>query len=262
MALRIGIVGHGTVGKSLALSFMRAGMSVAIYDIGQAEYASGQHKQNVNLCDLVFVSVPTPCRQDGSCDTSAVEDAVTWIVPPICIKSTVAPGTIDRLVRNTGKRIVFSPEYIGETPFHRYREKLDLDVIAVGGDEETCELFLDLFRTVYGPEPRYFQTQAVTAELAKYMENCFFATKVAFVGQFYLLAKKSGANFTTLREIWTADTRIGRSHSTVTDGLGFSGKCLPKDISAIIASAEERGVDIQFLKSVLEFNRFLQAMNI
>jgi UDPglucose 6-dehydrogenase len=258
--MKIGVVGNGVVGSFLVKSMERAGHAVAIYDPGQEAYSSEQMRLYINVCDLVFVAVPTPCDEYGACDLSNVEDAIAWIEPPICIKSTVAPGTTDRLVKDTGKRIVFSPEYIGETPFHRYNQRLDMDVIAVGGDENTCELFLNLFRSVFGPEPRYFQTSAVTAELAKYMENCFFALKVAFVGQFFILSKVYGAQFTALREIWTADPRVGRSHSTVTGGLGFGGKCLPKDLSAIVASANEVGANASLLESIQQFNRMLNAI--
>lgn len=257
--MTIGVVGYGTVGQFIAKALRRAGHHVVVFDVGLVDYRSEQNKISVNSADLVFVAVPTPCTDNGACDISYVMEAVSWIIPPICIRSTVPPGTTDRLVTETGKRIVFSPEYIGETPFHLYSDRTTADVIAVGGDERTCEQFLGLFRSVFGPEPRYFQTSAATAELAKYMENCFFATKVAFVGQFYQLAETYGAQFTTVREIWTADPRIGRSHSTVTGGLGFSGKCLPKDLSAIIHSATEAGANVGLLEAVQRFNNLLRG---
>jgi UDPglucose 6-dehydrogenase len=77
-----------------------------------------------------------------------------------------------------------------------------MDVVAVGGRRDTAELVVNIYTQVLGPEPVYIITDAVTAELAKYMENCFFATKVAFVAQFLLLAQSFGADFTTMREIW------------------------------------------------------------
>jgi len=252
--MRIGIVGYGVVGKHLAKVFSSGQSELFIYDKYLPEYASADHKQNINRCDLVFIAVPTPSLEDGNCDLSAIEESVEWIQPPICIKSTIVPGTTDRLVAYTGKQIVFSPEYVGETPFHAYRSRA-LDFIAIGGEPTTCSLFASAYRTVLGPEPIYFLTDSITAELAKYMENCFLATKVAFVAQFYLLAQHFGADFNQLREIWVADARIGRSHSTVVDRLGFGGRCLPKDLAAIICTARQAGIEAPLLEAVQQFNR-------
>jgi UDPglucose 6-dehydrogenase len=255
--MRIGIVGYGVVGKHLHQLFSSVADLIVPFD--KVSLPGVTTKEEINTCDLVFVAVPTPALPDGACDLGAIEEVVTWIEPPICIKSTIVPGTIDRLVSTTGKKIVFSPEYVGETVFHKYKNTFEADLVAIGGDAETCERFLNLYRSALGPQPQYFQTDAVTAELAKYMENCFFATKVAFVAEFFLLAQHFGANFTQLREIWVADTRIGRSHSTVVGSLGFSGRCLPKDLSAIISSATTTtGSRPMLLEAVNKFNKSLR----
>ncbi len=256
--MRIGIVGYGTVGKHLCQIFSSESNIIKVFDKFSGDPLARSTCEEINDCDLVFIAVPTPASADGTCDLAAIEEVVQWVRPPICIKSTIVPGTVDRLVARTGKRIVFSPEYVGETAFHKYRYTQEADLVAVGGDRETCELFLNAYRSILGPQPHYFVTDAVTAELAKYMENCFFATKVAFVAQFSLLAKQFGANFTQMREIWVADTRVGRSHSTVVDSLGFGGRCLPKDLSAIICEARSSGADPTFLEAVQTFNDSLR----
>jgi len=257
--MRVGVVGYGMVGKSLVSLLQRGSIPSVVYDEYKSCPPSNATREEINQCDLVFVSVPTPALDSGECDLSAVENVVHWISPPICIKSTIVPGTVDRLTTQTGKKIVFGPEYIGETPFHEYRN-LDLpDLVVVGGDTATAEQFLRLYRMVLGPTPHYFNTDAVTAELSKYMENCFFATKVAFVAQFYTLATQFGVDFTELREIWVADRRVGRSHSTVVDKPGFGGRCLPKDLSAIINSATQRGEKPAFLIAVQAFNNMLRT---
>jgi UDPglucose 6-dehydrogenase len=252
--MHIGIVGHGVVGKHLERLFRVGDRDLVIYDKLLKPRQQAQRKQAINQCDLVFVSVPTPSCPTGECDTSVVEEVVDWIMPPICIKSTIGPGTTDRLIARTGKSIVFSPEYVGETPFHRYSDDRAPDLVVAGGISRDRERVLRAYRAVLGPEPHYFGTDAITAELSKYMENCFFAAKVAFVAQFYLLASAFGADFTQMREIWVADSRVGRSHSTVLNQLGFDGKCLPKDLSAIIASASLRGAPVDLLKAIRTFN--------
>src|SRR5579875_1444017 len=107
---RVGIVGLGVVGKVHYAAFQAADIETAIFDKFDTQYSGREQAEAVNRCDLVFICVPTPARSDGSCDVSAVEEVVRWVDRPMCIKSTVAPGTTDRLVAESGKQIVFSPE--------------------------------------------------------------------------------------------------------------------------------------------------------
>ena len=94
--------------------------------------------------------------------------------------------------------------------------------------------------------------------MANIQDASSLITKVAFVAQFLLLAQSFGADFTTMREIWAADTRIGRSHSTVVGSPGFAGRCLPKDLSAILVAAKIAGCKPQLLEAVDAFNRSLR----
>ncbi|MCI0352896.1 MAG: hypothetical protein L0Z53_26035, partial [Acidobacteriales bacterium] len=83
--------------------------------------------------------------------------------------------------------------------------------------------------------------------------NCFLATKVAFVNQFYDIASTLGVNFDELRELWLADARIGRSHTLVTEERGFRGRCLPKDMRALISLMRQNG-GAPLLEAVLDYN--------
>lgn len=110
------------------------------------------------------------------------------------------------------------------------------------------------------PYSHYFCCSAVKAEVIKYMENSYLATKVSFVNQFYDIANLFGADWHRVREGWLLDERIGRAFSTVfADNRGFGGKCLPKDVSAIVKAAEEKGYDANILKAILEYNNTLQG---
>lgn len=256
--MELGIVGYGTVGKHLERLFSRAGFSVSIYDKYLDKYSSKRAMKCVQSSDLVFIAVPTPESSSGEVDLSSVEEAVSWINPPICIKSTIVPGTTNRLIDMYRKSIIFSPEYVGETPYHKYSDSLAVDLVVFGGSKEASAPFANIYRQALGPIPRYFFTDSVTAELSKYMENCFFATKVTFVAQFHALALSLGADFDQMREIWVADTRVGRSHSIVVNEPGFSGKCLPKDLAAIVALATQYG-GAPFLEAVQAYNKSLLA---
>jgi UDPglucose 6-dehydrogenase len=260
--MKLGIVGYGTVGTYMHSIFGEIAEEVCIYDKFKAPYDSQCAKDAVNSADAVFIAVPTLKLPSGGCDLSAIEEVVDWLQPPMCIKSTIIPGTTDMLVARTGKRIVFSPEYVGETPYHKYRnQSLAQDLVAIGGDRATAKLFLELYKMALGPQPRYFITEAITAELAKYMENCFFATKVAFVGQFRQLADQFGADFDQVREIWVSDTRVGTSHSAIIDKPGFGGMCLPKDLSAIVTAAAQIG-GAPLLEAVMHYNDDLRKYNV
>lgn len=255
MAIKLGIVGYGVVGKALAKVFRyEAGNSdLVIYD----KFANGMNAPSrraaLQKCDLVFVAVPTPEGPDGACDLSAIEEVVSWVAPVMCIKSTVPPGTVDRLTAQTGKKICFSPEYVGETTWHPLKGIESHGFIIVGGEKSVCRFVVEVYQQFLGPLPHYYMTDARTAELCKYMENAFLATKVAFVNQFYDLAQSFGVDFNELREIWLADERIGRSHTIVTTERGYRGRCLPKDMASIIHAAKKVG-GAPLLEAVDRFN--------
>lgn len=87
------------------------------------------------------------------------------------------------------------------------------------------------------------------------MENCFLALKVTFCNEFYDIAERFGIDYNELRELWLLDPRIGRSHTFVLpDDRGFGGKCLPKDVSAMVQSACAASYAPQLLMAVLETN--------
>lgn len=239
----IGIVGYGVVGRALAKLFHyeSANPALHIYDKGVAEMNDERSKARIQACDLVFVAVPTPEGTAGAGNLSAVEEVVSWVNPPMCLKSTVPPGTVDRLVADTGKKICFSPEYVGETPWHPWKAIESHGFVIVGGEKSVCDLVVRAYQAYLGPLVRYYMTDAKTAEVCKYMENAFLALKVAFVNQFYDLAQAYGVNFNELRELWLADERIGRSHTVVTEERGYRGRCLPKDMAAIIHAAKQVG---------------------
>jgi UDPglucose 6-dehydrogenase len=254
--MRIGIVGHGVVGSAMVRLFSsRAGHEVVAYDKFLAPFNSPARRDAINACELVFLCVPTPLAADGlSCDISAVEECIGWINPPLCVRSTVVPGTVDRLSAATGKRIAFSPEYVGEQPGHPWRDEGACGFVIVGGPPDLYELVAAAYSSCLPPETKYFHTTARTAELCKYMENCYLAAKVSFVNQFYDIARELGVCFDELRELWLADSRVGASHSMVTEERGFRGRCLPKDISALISVMKPLG-GAPLLEAILAYNR-------
>ncbi|MBN2448546.1 MAG: hypothetical protein JXO22_17595 [Phycisphaerae bacterium] len=256
---KVGCVGAGVVGKAM----MRlCGPETIMYDPYVSEFASTT-KEQINACDFVFINVPTKMNDDGSCDTSIVEESVAWIDGPlIIIRSTVAPGTTDRLREKYGRRIVFQPEYLGETPAHIFVDMGTRPFAVLGGTLEDTSAVADFYKNYYNAYMQYYFCDAVTAEICKYMENAFYAVKVTFVNEFYDIAKAHGINFNVLREMWLADTRISRDHTFVLpEARGFSGKCLPKDCNAIVKSCRENGYEPEFMAACLRINDKFQGMN-
>lgn len=256
----IGIVGYGVVGRALARLFHRCDAHrVHIYDKYIQEQSSERHLAALDQSDIVFIAVPTPYDvEQHTCDVSIVAEIVGTISAPMCIKSTVPPGTTDDLICSSGKSIAVSPEYVGESLGHPWPEVYDCGFVIFGGSETACARTRQAYASSSPVALNFVETSAIAAELVKYMENSFLATKVAFMNQFYDLATTAGIDFDELRKLFLLDCRVGDSHSTVTRERGFGGKCLPKDIQSIVAWAKPEG-GAPLLEAVLEYNDFIRT---
>ena len=219
------IVGFGVVGENMRKIFPYA----RVVDPPRNLVAPHIHY------DVVFVCVPTPMLPDGSCDTSIVEKAVRENDAEVfCIKSTVPPGTTDRIAEELGKVCVFSPEFFGAT---QHANTVDYDFVILGRQRPRTWLVAAAYKERMTGDFRIAQTDAKTAELAKYMENSFLAAKVTFCQEFYRLARAMGVDYNELRELWLLDPRIGRSHTFVyEDHPYWASHCLDKDTVAILAA--------------------------
>jgi UDPglucose 6-dehydrogenase len=180
------------------------------------------------------------------------------------IKSTIKPGTTEKLQAKYPKRtFTFSPEYIGEgkyeIPFwkdmpHPTNMKMHSFHI-FGGPRAATKLWIELWQKVAGWIASYHQTNSRTAELCKYAENMYLATKKLFCSELYLTATAMGVDYHELKELWLLDGRIGRSMTLVwPDKLAFDGKCLPKDTAALVQASTEAGHDPKLFRSVIERN--------
>jgi nucleotide sugar dehydrogenase len=236
---KVGVIGNGFVGESQAFAFSPT-TDLRIYDVDPLK--ATHTKEQLDECDFIFVCVPTPMKKDGSQDSSYIEKVFEEAVegPIYIIKSTILPGTTKNL-QNKYKhlKIIFSPEFLTERT-----AKLDMLTqarIVLGGDKQltnkASELFEQRFRNKH-----IIQTDSTTAELVKYMNNTFFATKVSIINEFKLLADKLGANWGDALYGFASDGRVGDSHLHVPgpDGrLGYGGTCFPKDVNALITLAKE-----------------------
>lgn len=260
--MKIAIIGHGVVGKGMERLLARR-FEIVIYD-----KSTQPDKSVLEGCDLAIVCVPTNMLEDGSCDTSIVEDVVSWLETPlILIKSTIPPTTTNYLRTKYNKKVNFSPEYMGEssyfTPYWKYPdpERAETHTFVIVGGHEASEI-LNVFMKVMSVDTKYMAVTAEEAELTKHMENNFFALKVAFCNEFYQIAKSFGVDYKKLRELWLLDSRINPNHTLVfEDNFGFSGKCFPKDLSSMIISSEKAGYEPILLKAVKKSNEKTRNSN-
>ena len=263
--MKIGIVGNGFVGSSVAFGFSPStgcDTEIMIYDKDESKSLNSL-SDVVNESDFIFVSVPTPMNRDGSCNTDIVEDVFDEMNQHnyrrdnvFLLRSTVTPGTTRKIQNNCRKlNIVFNPEFLTERS-----AKFDFINQArfiVGGKEEDTNKVEELFKWRFGESIPIIKTNYETAEMIKYMNNCYFATKVSFLNEMYQIANKCGVDWDMAVEGFIRDGRIGHSHLAVPgpDGkLGFGGSCFPKDIQAMINFAETLGIESDVLKGVWEKN--------
>jgi nucleotide sugar dehydrogenase len=241
---KVGIIGNGFVGESQAFAFSPTS-EVRIYDVDPLK--ATHSLQEVNESDYIFVCVPTPMRKDGSQDLSYIENVFENAVsgPIYIIKSTVIPGTTQKISEAYPHlNIIFSPEFLTERT-----AKLDMLTqarIIFGGNTVFTKKVEQLFAARF-MNRHFIHTDSTTAELIKYMNNTFFATKVSIMNEFKRVADELGANWNDALYGFASDHRIGDSHLHVPgpDGkYGYGGTCFPKDVNAMIILGRELGVPL------------------
>ncbi len=242
--IKVGVVGNGFVGEAISFAFSSVA-DIYVYDIDPSRCLNDI--KSVHHCDFVFVCVPTPMYEDGSQDISYVETVFEEATdrPIYILKSTVLPGTTENLAKKYPNfKIIFSPEFLTERT-----AKLDMltqSRIILGGDLSLTEKAKTLFDKRFKIK-NVIQTDSKTAELTKYMNNTFFATKVSIMNEFKLLCHKIGANWEDALSGFVSDGRIGDSHLNVPghDGkLGYGGTCFPKDVNALLSFSKKHNIEL------------------
>jgi nucleotide sugar dehydrogenase len=261
--MKIGIIGNGFVGSAILHGFLLHAEDILIYD---KDIKRSTHSMNelIRDADVVFICVPTPMFESGECDLSIVKNVTQELSEytdihkkVIVIKSTVVPGTVESLAQShKHMNFVFNPEFLTER-----KARLDFintSRIVLGSNKShALDTVEKLYRTRF-PYTKIIKTDFATAQLIKYMANCFFATKVSFMNEMYQLCKAVEGNWAEALDGFISDGRIGNSHIDVPghDGdFGFGGKCFPKDINAMIKKAEALGVKPSVMKAAWEKNK-------
>jgi len=293
--MRLSVIGCGYLGAVHAAAMASIGHEVVGIDVdqrkidalskGEAPFfepglpeilaegvASGRLRFTTDMAEakgskVHFIGVGTPQQRDGyGADLTYVNAAVDALVPHlsegdiVAGKSTVPVGTAAELtprVEAAGATLVWNPEFLREG--WAVQDTIDPDRLVVGvPSTDAGAAAVDILKQVYAPPVAkgtpFIVTDIAPAELVKVSANAFLATKISFINAMAEIAEVVGADVTQLADAIGHDDRIGRKFLGA--GIGFGGGCLPKDIRAFSARAEElgRGESVAFLRQIDEIN--------
>lgn len=293
--MQILIVGTGYVGLVTGACFAEMGHSVVCLDIDPEKISALQngvipifepgleelvkrnkkrlvfttdYKKGVDHAKVCFIAVPTPSRDDGSCDTRYVEAAARSIgramdeYKIVVNKSTVPVGTASFVAKTIREElalrkvsfevdVVSNPEFLKEGA--AIQDCLKPDRIIIGADtQRSADAMREIYSAFTLSHERIISMDILSAEMTKYAANAMLATRISFMNEIAEICKKVGANVNEVRKGIGSDSRIG--YSFLYPGVGYGGSCFPKDIRALISKAREVGVDPQIMEAVDKVN--------
>lgn len=217
-----------------------------------------QINKEIVSSDFVFITVGTPTDSNGKIDLTNMKSALASIAehmtnlqnkPSIIIKSTVVPGTTMRVIKQilekNGLResvdfdLLTNPEFLREGS--AMQDTVSPHAIVVGGsNSKSIENLTKFYRTIYKKKQNIIETNNVTAEVIKYANNAFLATKISFINSIANICQKlPGTNVDKIAQIIGMDPRIGNQFLRA--GPGYGGSCFPKDVQALISFANDIG---------------------
>ena len=174
--MKIGIIGQGYVGSAIKIGF-EPYYELETYDKYNLDKSTCSLEKIVKRCDVIFVCVPTPMNKDGSCNTEIVESVVDDINKHnskekiVVIKSTISPGTTDRLNKKYKKiSVIFNPEFLTEANF--IEDFKNQKRIILGGTRKGTNKLRQIYGYVF-PKAHIIKTGSKTAEMVKYMTNTY-----------------------------------------------------------------------------------------
>jgi UDPglucose 6-dehydrogenase len=262
MIAKVGIVGMGFVGGAIDHA-----MGQGICRIVAVDPAKGYLNTYKDLvdCEGVFVCVPSPQGDDGTCDTSILEDVLDNLkkinYQGVIISKCTAPPDVYERLNDLYPNLVHAPEFL--TAANAVIDYMNGSFAIIGGRvlayQREAERLIRIGQQVLGDNVRYCSIGE--ASLAKYAINCFMSTKVVFMNELHQAASAMDLDFDKIAHMMKMDKRIGNSHMQVPgpDGaFGFGGACFPKDTSAMLKFAEEYGVGLNVLDAAVKKNTLLR----
>jgi UDPglucose 6-dehydrogenase len=251
--MKIGIIGLGVIGSACKYGFEKLGHKVLVHDISM-----GTKLNDLIKSEIIYVCVPTPSNEDGSCNTSIVESVIHEIKNMgyegiVAIKSTVKPTTTQKLKDETGMKICFVPEFLRERcAISDFTENHDL--LAVGTDDE------DVYKKIvkcHGKYPKAYDMLTPTeAELLKYYSNVFNAVRIIFANEMYEICKTVDADYSKVKDAFIKRGTTKDIYLDVNENFrGYGGVCLPKDTAALASFVKELKLEMDLFHVIDNENK-------
>lgn len=273
MNKKITIFGGGFIGFASYLGFSKvSGYDVSIYDKYQAKckaFLEGKDVEFVSLeraclADICFICLPTPMDlETGECYLGYIEETIKEIrktnkKSAIVIKSTVIPGTTERLCKEYGS-IFFNPEFLTEADFYNDFISQDYQLLGRSSPLEVYKdvwLFLKDFLITFGHNgDRVLISNPTTMEAVKYTRNCYLATRLSFFNEIKQICDKLEIDYDAVKYYAGLDGRVGTHYNRVEEkNPGWGLSCLPKDLNAFKHLAQQLEVKPMVLQAVWDKN--------
>ena len=226
-------------------------------------------KEALDETNIVFIAVGTPMAEDGSANLDYIFSAASDIANNITrdslvvIKSTVPVGTgfkvrdhINRILKENNSDvkidIASNPEFLKEG--HAIEDCLHPDRVVIGAEsDEVFETLKDLYSPFVLNHDRFVMMDIKSSEMTKYVANAMLATKISFMNEVANICEVTGANVQKVRLGIGSDKRIG--YNFIYAGCGYGGSCFPKDVQALINTAQTHGYEPKILSNVESVNK-------
>lgn len=249
--MKIGIVGDGVVGSAIGFGFERLGHDVYVHDIKYDTVI-----KSVLDTEICYISVPTPSDIDGSCDSRIVEQVIDELISNqyagvIAIKSTVIPGTTERLIQKND-RICFVPEFLRERcAISDFMENHEVCVIGAHHQND-----YDVIKKSHGTYPNHFVKCTPTeAEFSKYFHNIHNAMEIVFANSFFEVCQTMGVDYDKVKDCLKGRSNINFNYLECNKNFrGFGGVCLPKDTKAMDFLCKSLNLDVKFFQNIITEN--------
>jgi len=255
----IGIIGLGFVGSAIKESFPWETLILIDPDKGyNSPYA------DLLTCDAVFVCVPSPQREDGTCDVSILRSVLSKLrdlnYNGVIISKCTAPPDVYEQLNDCYPNLVHSPEFL--TAANATADYLNSKFLIIGGRITAYVREAErVITTGLSNIQHSYLCSIGEAALAKYTINTFLATKVVFMNEIYSLSKSLNLDYEKITEMINLDPRIGSSHLQVPgpdESFGFGGACFPKDTAALLQIARQYEVEMSVLEAAVKKNTLLR----
>lgn len=257
--MKIGIIGLGIIGSACKFGFEKLGHKVLVHDV-----IMKTKLEDLINCEIIYICVPTPSNEDGSCNTSIVEQVVLDINKlsysgVVAIKSTVKPTTTQNLIEQTDLKICFVPEFLRERcAITDFTENHDL--LAIGTESEDV---FNLVKKCHGIYPKNIvQLKPTEAELLKYYSNVYNAIKITFANEIYEICQKLNVNYNDIKNAFIKRGTTKDIYLDVNENFrGYAGMCLPKDTKALNSLVRELGLDLDLFYIIdKENDKFIKTV--